>query len=120
MDGMRGAAGADGRGRGDISDAGQCREGGPAVDDGMKVARRRQIIGILVRTSPLPFPPSLFAALRAHRALYMHTASLVAALVFYQLFEDVSLWTRVAGLPDKHYGARGGVRLRCAQAGHAR
>ena len=52
--------------------------------------------------------PSLFPARRAHRAPYTHTASLVAAIVLHPLFECLSLGIRIAGLPDKHYGAGGG------------
>ena len=74
----------------------------------------------LARTSlPLP-PPSLFPALRAHRALSPHTASLVPAIVFHPLFEGLSLGIRIAGLPDKHYGASGRVRSGGAQTARAR
>ena len=48
------------------------------------------------------------------------TATLLTAILFHQLFEGLSLGIRIAGRPDKHYGARGGVRSGCAQAGRAR
>ena len=107
MDGMRVATGADAGARGNGSDADEeCREE-PVVDEATNVGRRRQIITILVRAPPLP-PPSLFPALRAQRAPYTHTASLVTVTAFHSLFEGLSLRIRVAARPDKHSGASGG------------
>ena len=60
MDGMRGAGDSDSAARGEDSDADECGEEEPVVDEATKVGRRRQIIGILVRTH---YPRHLKASL---------------------------------------------------------
>ena len=60
--------------------------------------------------SPRPSPSRCARMLTAAPCIY--TASLVAAIVFHQLFEGLSLGIRIAGLPDKHHGGGGARALK--------